>query len=253
MLSIVILGTGTIAKHLAGAISKIKEVRLAQIVGRNQEHLQWFSNLAPIIADFSKIADADVYLIAVKDDAIVEVSDYLSNKKGIVAHVSGATPMDSLSMENRGVFYPLQSFTEGRPLDFKTIPFCIEANWEASAKTLKTLAGRLSDNIYDIDSQQRKKLHLAAMYVSNFSNYLYGVGENLCLEEGLSFDLLKPLILETAEKVQTMSPKEAQTGPARRGDMKTMQAHLELLNDEKQKEIYALFSEAIKKVYEEKL
>lgn len=253
MLSIVILGTGTIAKHLVGALSKIKEVRLAQVVGRNQEQLLWFSGFAPISTNFGAIMDADVYLIAVKDDAIVEVSKYLSNKKGIVAHTSGATEMDSLPTENRGVFYPLQSFTEGRPLDFKSIPFCIEAQRKQSAETLKTLASRLSDNVYDVDSQQRKKLHLAAMYVSNFSNYLYGVGEKLCLEEGLPFDLLKPLIRETAEKIQVMSPKEAQTGPARRGDQKTIQAHLSLLKDEKQIELYKLFSEAIKKVYEEKL
>ncbi|WP_067036813.1 Rossmann-like and DUF2520 domain-containing protein [Allomuricauda sp. CP2A] len=253
MLSIVILGTGNIAKHLAGALSKAEAVTLAQVVGRNQEQLHWFSSLAPTTNDFNAIVDADVYLIAVKDDAIVEVSEYLSDKKGIVAHTSGATEMDSLPMENRGVFYPLQSFTEGRPLDFKSIPFCIEAHWEGSAKTLKLLARHLSDSVYDIDSHQRKKLHLAAMFVNNFSNYLYGVGEKICVEEGLTFDLLKPLILETAEKVQTISPKEAQTGPARRGDEKTMQAHLALLEDEKHIELYKLFSEAIKKVYEEKL
>ncbi|MBO0323412.1 DUF2520 domain-containing protein [Muricauda sp. CAU 1633] len=253
MLSIVILGTGTIAKHLVGALSKVKEVRLAQVVGRNQEQLLWFSGFAPISTDFKAIMDADIYLIAVKDDAIVEVSRHIFDKKGIVAHVSGATPMNSLPMENRGVFYPLQSFTEGRPLDFRTIPFCIEAQKEDAAETLKVLAGYLSDSVSDVDSQQRKKLHLAAMYVNNFSNYLYGVGEKLCEEEGLPFDLLKPLILETAEKIQVMSPKEAQTGPARRGDKKTMKAHLALLHDKKQIELYKLFSEAIKKVYEEKL
>ncbi|MFD2098792.1 Rossmann-like and DUF2520 domain-containing protein [Flagellimonas iocasae] len=253
MLSIIILGTGTVAKHLAGALDKAEGVQLTQVVGRNQNQLQWFSNLASTSTNFLEIEEADVYLIAVKDDAIVDVSKYLVEKKGIVAHVSGATPMDYLPMENRAVFYPMQSFTEGRPLNFKTIPFCIEANWEASAKTLKIVASRLSDNVYDIDSQQRKKLHLAAMYVNNFSNYLYGVGEKLCLEDGIPFDLLKPLILETAQKIQVMSPKEAQTGPARRGDEKTMQAHLNLLHDEKQIEIYTLFSEAIKKVYEEKL
>lgn len=253
MLSIVILGTGNIAKHLVGALSKVKEVRLAQVVGRNQEQLLWFSGFSPISTDFESVMKADVYLIAVKDDAIIEVSKYLSNKKGIVAHVSGATPMDDIPHENRAVFYPLQSFTEGRPLNFKTIPFCIEAHREESAEILKGLARHLSDHVYDIDTHQRKKLHLAAMFASNFSNYLYGVGEKLCNEEGLPFDLLKPLILETAEKIQVMSPKEAQTGPARRGDIKTMQAHLALLGDEEQKEIYSLLSEAIKKVYEEKL
>jgi len=253
MLSIVILGTGNIAKHLAGSLSKAEGIALTQVVGRNQEQLQWFSGLAPTSNDFNAIAEADVYLIAVKDDAIVEVSKFLSDKKGIVAHTSGTTPMDGLKVENRGVFYPRQSFTEGRLLDFKSIPFCIEAHREDSAETLKTLASRLSNTVSNIDSHQRKKLHLAAIYVNNFSNYLYGVGENICAEEGLSFNLLKPIILETAEKIQTMSPMEAQTGPARRGDEKTMQAHLTLLHDEKQIELYKLFSEAIKKVYEEKL
>jgi predicted short-subunit dehydrogenase-like oxidoreductase (DUF2520 family) len=228
MISIVILGTGSIAKHLAAALSEIEDVKLVQIVGRNQKQLQWFSNLASISDDFTDIKDADLYLIAVKDDAISEVSKFLSSKKGIVAHTSGATSMDILTVENRGVFYPLQSFTEGRSLNFKTIPFCIEAHKEGSVAVLQTLAGHLSNNVHLIDSHQREKLHLAAMFVSNFSNYLYSIGQKICMDEGLSFDLLKPLILETAQKIQSISPKDAQTGPARRGDQKSIQAHLAL-------------------------
>ena len=115
------------------------------------------------------------------------------------------------------------------------------------------MAGSISQNVHHIDSEQRKKLHLAAVFVNNFTNYLYGVGEELCLEEGLSFDLLKPLILETAEKVRTISPKEAQTGPARRNDEKSMESHLKLLNNKEHITLYKLLSQAIKQAHEEEL
>ena len=120
-------------------------------------------------------------------------------------------------------------------------------------ETLKILATSISENVYHIDSEQRKKLHLAAVFVNNFTNYLYGIGEELCLEEGLSFDLLKPLIMETADKVQTMSPHEAQTGPARRNDIKSMEEHLKLLSKKEHITLYKLLSQAIKQTHEKEL
>ena len=253
MLNIVILGTGNLAAHLFRAFSKTSGVRVAQVVGRKTESLRWFSKSVPTSSDFDSIADADIYLMALKDDAIATVSKFLVGKKGVVAHTSGATEMNVLLPENRGVFYPLQTFTKGKNIDFGNIPICIEANAPESLDILKTLAGSISQNVHEIDSGQRKKLHLAAVFVNNFTNYLYGVGEEICSEEGLSFDLLKPLILETAEKAQTISPKEAQTGPARRNDQKSIQNHLKLLKDEKHIALYTLLSEAIKKCHEEKL
>ncbi|GLU44978.1 Rossmann-like and DUF2520 domain-containing protein [Allomuricauda sp. NBRC 101325] len=253
MLNVVILGTGNLAKHLFRAFSNSEKVHVVQVVGRNQESLNDFATQTITTHDFNSISDADVYVIAVKDDAIAEVSSYLKNKKGIVVHASGAVEMSAIEPENRGVFYPLQSFTKGKKVDFSTIPICIEANSPQSLKTLRILAETISEKVHEIDSDQRKKLHLAAVFVNNFTNYLYGVGEEICVEEGLPFDLLKPLILETAEKVQTLSPKEAQTGPARRNDEKSMESHLNLLNNKDHTALYKLLSEAIKQAYEKEL
>ena len=253
MLKIVILGTGNLAKHLYTAFIKANAVDIVQVVGRNQKELEQFSMHSTLSNDFAFIADADVYLIAVKDDAITEVSQHLLKKKGIVAHTSGALGLKAIQPENKGVFYPLQSFTKGKTVDFSSIPICIEADEKESLETLRTLANSISENVHHIDSEQRKKLHLAAVFVNNFTNYLFSIGEELCLEEGLSFDLLKPLISETADKIQAMSPKEAQTGPARRNDTKSMESHLELLSKKEHIALYKLLSQAIKQAHEEEL
>ncbi|WP_108424671.1 Rossmann-like and DUF2520 domain-containing protein [Flagellimonas amoyensis] len=253
MLSVVILGTGNLAMHLFRAFSATTGAQVVQVVGRNPESLRSFSTQVATTTDPTSIKDADVYIIAVKDDAIAEVSRQLNEKNGVVVHTSGAVAMDALTPENRGVFYPLQTFTKGKDIDFGKVPICIEAKEEQSLALLKSLALTLSQNVHEVNSEQRKKLHLAAVFVNNFTNHLYGIGEELCEKEGLSFDLLKPLILETAEKIQSMSPKEAQTGPARRSDQKSMQDHLKLLNNDKHIALYNLMSEAIKQVYEKEL
>ena len=253
MLKIVILGTGNLAKHLYTAFTKADDVDVVQVVGRNQKDLEQFSEHSTISNNYDAIADADAYLIAVKDDAITEVSQHLLKKKGIVAHTSGAIHLNAIQPKNRGVFYPLQTFTKGKTVDFRSIPICVEAEKKESLKSLRKLADSISENVHHIDSEQRKKLHLAAVFVNNFTNYLYGIGEELCLENGLSFDLLKPLILETAEKIRTMSPKAAQTGPARRNDKKSMKSHLELLNNKEHITIYKLLSQAIKQAHEKEL
>lgn len=253
MLSVVILGTGNLAKHLFNAFTETDGAQVVQVIGRNRDHLEWFSKKTDVSNDFSSVAKADVYLIAVKDDAITEVSQALSHKKGVVAHTSGAVSLNAIAAERKGVFYPLQTFTEGKKLDFKSIPLCIEGSSPEAILVLQKLANCLSDNVQQIDSDQRKKLHLAAVFVNNFTNHLFGVGEEICLENQLSFDLLKPLIKETAEKVQSMSPKLAQTGPARRGDQKSMQEHLKLLKNKNQIALYTLCSEAIENAYEKEL
>lgn len=252
MLSIVIIGTGNVAEHLFNAFHQSQEVQITQVGGRNKARLAKFSNVTTT-DDFTQIVDADAYIIAVSDNAIGDVAQSLSQKTGLVAHTSGTMGMNVIQNENRGVFYPLQTFTQGKPIDFDSIPICIEAQHDSSLKLLYNLASLISKKVYEIDSQKRKKLHLAAVFANNFTNHLYGIGEALCLEAGVSFDLLRPLILETAEKVQTLSPMDAQTGPARRGDTKSMENHLNMLEEKKQIELYTLLSEAIKSTYEEKL
>ncbi|MBS9462125.1 DUF2520 domain-containing protein [Flagellimonas sp. 389] len=253
MLSIVILGTGNVAQHLFKAFTRSNMVVVVQVVGRNNSSLNRFSKAVETTSDFDRIIDADVYIIAVKDDAIPSVSRFLKDRPGIVAHTSGAVSMDFLESKNNGVFYPLQTFTKGREIDLKSVPICIEAKQESAIETLKLLGNAISGHIYEITSSQRKKLHLAAVYANNFVNHLYGVSETICLDEGLPFTLLHPLIMETAKKVQSMSPKKAQTGPAVRNDKKTMDSHLKLLKKQNQTELYNLISKAIRETHEEKL
>ncbi len=253
MYTVVILGTGNLAEHLCNAFSTLDEATIVQVYGRNPEKLKKFNTYSDTCTDPTQIKNADVYIIAVKDDAIVPVSKLLLDKKGIVAHTSGAIGMESIQPKNKGVFYPLQTFTKGKPIDFKTIPICIEAKERASLKILHDLAGLITDTVYKTTSEQREKLHLAAVFANNFTNYLYSVSEAICVKEGLPFSLLHPLIMETAEKLKSLSPREAQTGPARRGDQKSMEKHLSLLKNKKQTELYAQLSEAIKKMYEKEL
>ncbi|WP_422351302.1 Rossmann-like and DUF2520 domain-containing protein [Flagellimonas sp.] len=253
MISVVILGTGNMAQHLCQTFSKTDSIQLIQVYGRNQGNLRWFFSYAELCSEPKDIAKADVYLIAVSDQAIEEVSGHLLDKKGIVAHTSGATPMNILSAENRGVFYPLQTFTKDKTVDFDSIPICLEAQNEESLGVLQDLAQAISSKVHLINTEQRRQLHLAAVFTNNFTNYLYGIGEAICKRNKISFDLLKPLIQETSNKIMSLPPKEAQTGPARRGDEKSMNQHLSLMSDRTEQEIYRLLSKAIKTTYEKEL
>jgi predicted short-subunit dehydrogenase-like oxidoreductase (DUF2520 family) len=198
--------------------------------------------------------DADIYLIAVSDDAIAEVSKKIKDKKGLIAHTSGSCELDVLvPNQRRGVFYPLQSFTKGKKVDFLEIPICLEAKHHDDFMLLQQLAHLISDKVFHISSEQRKTIHLAAVFVNNFTNHLYQIGSEICAEKKIPFELLQPLIQETAHKINTLNPHEAQTGPARRGDMTTINNHLGLLENKTYKEIYSLLSNSIQKDYEQEL
>jgi len=253
MQDVVVLGTGNIAEHLCRAFSASKSVQLKQVYGRNASSLKKFGSFTETCNDPKDIKEADIYLLAVSDTAIASVSKLISHKTGIVAHVSGAISISVIAAENSGVFYPLQTFTKGKTLDFKPIPLCIEGNNKTSFKQLNRLAHAVSDQVHEISSDQRKKLHLAAVFANNFTNHLYTISEEICADSSIPFSLLHPLVMETAEKIKSISPKDAQTGPARRGDQKSIQNHLELLKTKKQTELYTIFSQAITKMYEKKL
>lgn len=249
-MKIVILGSGNVATQLAEALRKVGE-EIIQIYSRrlkNANELALKVN-AKAIDNLNQVdASADVYLIAVKDDAILEVSQELKNFKGVIAHTSGATDIDVFSseIENFGVFYPLQTFSKNRKVDFREIPICIEANNISSLETLKNLTSKLSEKIYEIDSEERITLHLAAVFVCNFSNHLYALAADILAAKGLNFDLIRPLIAETAVKVMENLPSQVQTGPAIRNDELTIKNHLELLqNSSDLKEIYEVLTRSI--------
>ena len=199
-----------------------------------------------ITNDWNALAEADLYIIAVSDDAIASVSSQLPFENRLVVHTSGSAPLTSLNDKNRkGVFYPLQTFTKGKAIDFKTIPFCLETQFEDDYALLEKVAEFYFRQYTSIDSHQRKALHVAAVFVNNFTNYLYQLGNEICQENHVSFDILKPLILETAEKLLTLSPKDAQTGPAKRNDISTIEAHESFLSNENQSTIYKILTQSI--------
>lgn len=254
MINVVLLGFGSVNSHLFTALHKAHEVTVKQVFNRNYiKMISPFENIS-FTDDISKIEDADVYIIGIPDDAISAFSESLPFQNRFVVHTSGGVSMETLSNKNRrGIFYPLQSFSKQREVDFKTIPICIEAENSKDLELLRNLGKTISENTVEISSEKRAKLHLAAVFVNNFTNYLYQIGSEILEKEDLSFDLLKPLILETATKIGNLSPEKAQTGPANRNDIKTIEKHLHLLGDSHYRKIYELFTEELKQHHGKKL
>lgn len=248
MVNVVILGAGNVASHLCKAFEGSKEVSVIQVYNRNKSSLHSFSSKINLTTCLLDIKDADVYIIAIADDAIKSFSKSLPLTNKLVVHTSGSKAIDKLANTNRkGVFYPLQTFSKNQDIDFSEIPICLEAENEKDLKLLQKLGNAISKNVQLINSEERSKLHLAAVFVNNFVNYLYQVGSDLLLEDSLSFELLKPLIKETANKLETLNPSESQTGPAKRNDLKTIENHLHLLKDSPYIELYEQLTKSIQK------
>ncbi|MGV3459410.1 MAG: Rossmann-like and DUF2520 domain-containing protein [Flavobacterium sp.] len=246
MLNVTVIGSGNVAQHLINAFAKADSVNIAQAFARNAKNLAHLLPAEKIISNLSELKETDVYIIAVADNAIAEISAQLLFDNKLVVHTSGSMPMEELNATNRrGVLYPLQTFSKDKALDFRNIPICLESESAEDYEVLVTLAGTISGSIYNVDSGQRKALHVAAVFASNFTNHMYTMASDICNEHSLPFDILKPLIAETAAKVQELEPAKAQTGPAIRHDSKTIAAHLEMLSDEQQKNIYKAITQAI--------
>ena len=256
-ISVSFIGSGNVACHLARGFSNAG-VLLKTIWSRNIESSKIIAGLTSsrAVKSIQEIdSNSDYYIIAVPDDAIKKVVEDLPDVKGMVLHTSGMTELDVLSsrFEKSGVFYPLQTFSKSKDVNLNEVPFCIESNNEEDLDELKRLALTLSDTVYEIDSEKRKYLHLAAVFVSNFVNYLYLTGEKILKEKEIPFTILHPLIKEVASKVLELSPEEAQTGPARRKDLITIEKHENLLKiiNKDYLEIYKLLTgQIIKKYYE---
>lgn len=246
MISIVIIGSGNVAQHLIKTFTNNPLVDVIQCFARNKKTISHLVDIDKIVDDYSLLKSADIYIIAVTDTAIVEVSNQIPFKGKLVVHTSGSVAMNELSDNNRkGVFYPLQTFSKTKAVNFSEVPICIESQNESDFKVLEKMAYSISNSVYSITSEQRKSLHVAAVFVSNFVNHLYTIGNQICDENNVSFDVLKPLIIETAQKIKTLSPQEAQTGPAKRNDTTTINKHLLMLTKDNQKEIYKLLTKSI--------
>lgn len=249
MTKVSIIGTGNVSYHLERAFAQATDLLEVQVLPSRSD----FSNRSSEKNNGDFDSDSDLVIIAVSDDAIATVSKKLQNTSQLVVHTSGSVPMNALERERRGVFYPLQTFSKNRDVDFGVIPICIEANEKKDLKLLRMLGEVISRKVHEIDSEQRKALHLAAVFVNNFSNHLYQIGNRICQENDVSFDLLKPLIAETASKIETLDPLEAQTGPAKRNDVKTIGNHLTELKSQKLKEVYLLLTRSIQDTHGKKL
>ncbi len=235
--SIALIGAGKLATHLGLHLQKTG-FSIQAVWSRTEASAQKLGDRLSChwTTQFNDIPEVALYIILVKDDAIASVAKQLvvgMNPQALVVHTSGAMPATILQdfFKRYGVFYPLQSFSEDVIPDFKSIPFCINANHEEDKIQLKQFAEQLSKAVYLITDEQKTQLHLAAVFTNNFTNYLQFISNKLLKEQQLPLSILQPLLNETVRKLSAISPMEAQTGPAIRGDNSTMEKHLELLNN----------------------
>jgi predicted short-subunit dehydrogenase-like oxidoreductase (DUF2520 family) len=249
-MDIVIIGSGNVASVL-GRKFKAAGHNILQIVSRNASAAsklayEWDTESSNYLIMINK--HADVYIIAVSDDAIAVVTKEMRLPGKIVAHTAASIPKEALKhvTEHYGVFYPLQSLRKEMTI-LPDIPVFIDGSDDITKSKLETLARSIAkENVVQAGDDARMKLHVAAVLVSNFPNYLYALAEDYCKKEGLDFKQLLPLIQETALRIKDISPKQVQTGPAIRQDKETIQKHIELLKDHPQlKNIYLLLTESI--------
>jgi len=250
MISVVILGAGNVAMHLYRAFAKSDTIHIKTWYNRDIDKIKAYKKHVAITDDLTLIKEADICILAVSDDAIAGLSSDLPFENRFVVHTSGSVSIHALDKKNRrGVLYPIQTLSKDAEIDFSQVPLCLETLEKADLKTLKNLAEVIGSPFYKINTEQRQTLHLVAVFINNFTNQLYRIGHEIADAKHIDFNILKPLILETANKVQYMSPYLAQTGPAVRNDKKTIKKHLKLLENEKYKKIYQLLTHSIQQTH----
>ena len=250
MIKVVIIGSGNVAQHLIAAFQNPHrpgtEIELVQVYSRQIKSVSHLIDLEKVTNNFNTLVEADMYIISVSDDAIAEVSSNLAFKNRLVVHTSGSVSLHALDENNRrGVFYPLQTFTKNKAVDFNIIPICLESENGIDYHLIDKVAKSISRTVYAINSEQRKALHVVAVFVNNFTNHLYQIGQEICQEHQVPFEILRPLIAETVRKIMVLSPQEAQTGPAKRNDTSTIEAHEAFLSNENHLTIYKTLTQSI--------
>ncbi|MEX0967312.1 MAG: Rossmann-like and DUF2520 domain-containing protein [Bacteroidia bacterium] len=252
--SITLVGAGNLATHLGRALvnSGYKISQVFSLSDYKARKLAYELN-SEFITQLEQVdRTSDLIVLAVKDDKVTGVADFIGKVPGIVVHVSGSVPIEALAGagDDKGVIYPLQTFSVDRQVDFGEVSVCLEASNEQTRIKLRNLANTISRRVFEVDSDTRRKLHMAAVFINNFPNHLYYIAEEMAKETGVPFDILKPLALETVAKAFDLSPKDAQTGPAKRGEETVMQRHLQLLDEHPMwQEIYRMISDSIVKLY----
>lgn len=253
-MDIVILGSGNVATQLGKTLADTG-YNISQIWSRKLANAKVLAEL--IDTDYTDRLDAlnrkaDLYIISVVDDAISDLLRQLTcldnPLEGMVVHTSGSTPIEIFqkAFDNYGVFYPFQTFSKSKLVEFGKIPILVEASDKPQLDLLKNLAASISDDVRLASSAQRKSLHIAGVFACNYTNYLYSIAQQLLEENNLDFDLIRPLIKETADKVQLHAPKDVQTGPAIRKDLSILSDHMKFLEDKRKwQEIYKLLSDQL--------
>lgn len=247
------IGSGNVATHLSLALKNEGNV-IVQVYSKTQDNARILADKlgADVAANIAGIRrDADAYILSVKDDAIPAImSELMSegmNTESVVMHTAGSVSIDVLKDKaaHYGVLYPMQTFSKERAVDFSAVPCFIEANDDYTMGVIRGLAESISKNVTAIDSEKRKRMHLAAVFACNLTNHCYRLAERILEAEGIDFSLFVPLIEETARKVKVMSPKDAQTGPMVRYDRSVMDMQISMLPDERTRNIYRLMAESI--------
>lgn len=271
-MKIVLIGAGNLATHLGKALHAAGH-DMVQVFSRTMQSAETLASLldAEPLTDIAQVRDdADVYIFSVKDSALLQLVAQLCRheadglgedgavnalrkaKKGeherVFLHTAGSMPLSVFKgmAQHYGVLYPMQTFSKQREVDFSIIPCFVEANDEFAQKQIEGLAREISGRVYLLSSEDRKYLHLSAVFACNFANHCYAISQELLEEHGIPFDVMLPLINETAAKVHEMKPKEAQTGPAVRYDENVIDKQSKLLENHPHfKKVYDSMSKSI--------
>lgn len=253
--TIALIGSGNVATNLGLALQKQGHSVLV-VYSKTLEQAQVLAKQLKATATDTLAAiptNLDLYILAVKDDALASVSSQL-HVKGLVVHTSGSVPLQLLSAhKHRGVFYPLQTLTKKTPIAFKAIPLLLEASTPKDLQLLHQIASELSNEVLEVSSNQRQMLHVAAVFANNFTNHLMGIAKDLLAQSQLPSHLLDELIQRTAKQAVIHHPFSVQTGPVARNDMETVSTHIQLLQQNPQyRQVYELLSQSIARTLQEK-
>ena len=251
-MKIILIGAGNLATHLAKALLKAGH-DILQVYSRTQKSASQLTAIVggePIV-DIRKVRDdADLYIFSVKDSVLCDLVSLVCKGKEdkVFLHTAGSMPMSVFDGVSRhyGVLYPMQTFSKAREVDFSAIPCFVEANDASSHQVIEEVARQISSKVYELSSEKRKYLHLAAVFACNFVNHCYALSQKVLEEQGIPFEVMLPLVDETARKVHELSPRDAQTGPAVRYDENVIRSQALLLeNQPLLKDIYERMSLSI--------
>lgn len=252
---IVLIGAGNLATSIGGAL-KAAGHEISALYSRTEQSAKELSEKlrVPYTTSLNKLPhDADIYISMLKDDALMQLAPEIValNRKALFVHTAGSLPLSlwkDAGAEKYGVLYPMQTFSKGKRVDIQNVPLFVEGSSEQVLQEIMHMAKSLSQKVKELDSESRKRLHIAAVFACNFTNRMYAISNVLLEESGVDFKVMLPLIEETAEKVATLPPSQAQTGPAIRGDVRVMDSHLESLKSHPDfAGIYKLMSDNILK------